>query len=187
MKLGEISLEILEKFCPICKNKNERSAGVCKYCGASLQEYPTSAAATTRNTNDLSGVPVRIGEVPLDTLIPAEGIAIYVPGTVSPVFLSSKKEFIIGRKLEVTGTETILDLSDMNGFDMGISRRHATIRQVESGYEVMDLASTNGTWLNDERLVPNKPYPLANKSQLRVGRLRFLVLYRLVSPNPAKK
>jgi len=172
---------MLEKFCPVCKNKNERSAGICRHCGASLQDYPTSAVATTRNTNNLGTIPVSIGELPTEALIPAEGIAIYVEGTANPVFLSSDKEFIIGRKPEPESTEPILDLTKMDGFNMGISRRHATIRQVGSGYELVDLSSTNGTWLNDERLVPNKPYSLTIKSRLRLGRLRFLVLYRSVS------
>ena len=86
---------------------------------------------------------------------------------------------MIGRKTEGdTSEETILDLTEFEGFKMGISRRHATIRQNESGYEVIDLSSTNGTWLNDERLIPNKPYPFVSGSQLRVGRMRFIVLYQ---------
>jgi len=174
-------LDILEKFCPVCKNKNERGASICKHCGASLQDYPTSSMATTRNTNNLGSVPSKIDELPLETLTPADGIAIYVEGTSDPVLLSSEKEFIIGRRSGAEILEPMLDLSKMDGFNMGISRRHVTIRQVESGYEVIDLSSTNGTWLNDERLVPNKPYPLTNKSRLRVGRLRFFVLYHSVS------
>jgi pSer/pThr/pTyr-binding forkhead associated (FHA) protein len=53
------------------------------------------------------------------------------------------------------------------------------IRRAGTGFEIVDLASTNGSWLNDERLVPNKPYPLANGSQLRFGRMRLLVLFHL--------
>lgn len=119
-------------------------------------------------------------------MTPAEGIAIFLEGTTKPVFLSSEKEFIIGRKTEGEASTSLLDLSELDGFKMGISRRHATIRQLEAGYEIIDLSSTNGSWLNDERLVPNKPYPLADRSQLRLGRLRFLVLYHSVS-EPVKK
>jgi pSer/pThr/pTyr-binding forkhead associated (FHA) protein len=45
----------------------------------------------------------------------------------------------------------------------------------------MDLSSTNGTWLNDERLIPHKPYPLTSGSQLRLGRMRFVILFRTLS------
>ena len=117
---------------------------------------------------------------------PADGIAIYIAGAIKPVFVSSDKQFVIGRKIEEEVSEPILDLSEFGGFNMGISRRYVTIRRMETGYEIIDLASTNGTWLNDERLIPNKPYPLASGSQLRVGRMRFLVHYRSI-PNSEKK
>jgi len=34
----------------------------------------------------------------------------------------------------------------------GVSRRHASIRARDGGLELVDLGSSNGTWLNDERL-----------------------------------
>ena len=36
--------------------------------------------------------------------------------------------------------------------DPEVSRRHLRIRRVEAGYEIEDLGSTNGTYLNQERL-----------------------------------
>jgi len=54
------------------------------------------------------------------------------------------------------------------------------IRRTEHGYEVIDLSSRNGTWLNDDQLVPDKPYPLASGSQLRLAKMRLFVLYRPV-------
>jgi pSer/pThr/pTyr-binding forkhead associated (FHA) protein len=112
-----------------------------------------------------------------ESLIPTGGIAIYVVGTENPVFRSTDREFVIGRKMEET-SEPFLDLSNLGGYLLGLSRRHATIRRADSGYEVIDLASTNGTWLNGERLTPHQPYPLPSGSQLRLGRMRFFVLYR---------
>jgi pSer/pThr/pTyr-binding forkhead associated (FHA) protein len=60
---------------------------------------------------------------------------------------------------------------------MSLSRRHALIRRIESGFEVIDLSSTNGTWLNNKRLTPNKPYPFENGAQMRFGLLQILVIY----------
>ena len=95
-------------------------------------------------------------------------------------------ELIIGRKVE-SSTESVLDLSDLDAFNMGLSRRHAMIRRTESGFEVMDLSSTNGTWLNAERLFPNKPYPFASGSQLRIGRLRLFIVYQTMLKGNRKK
>jgi len=55
------------------------------------------------------------------------------------------------------------------------------IRREVNGYEVIDLSSRNGTWLNDDQLIPNKPYSLASGSQLRLARMRLFVLYRTVA------
>jgi len=178
-------LDKFERFCPVCKNKNEPGAILCRYCGASLDEYPTSAAVTTRNTGSYNNLLENSREAPGKALTPDDGIAIYIAENTQPVFVSSDKQFVIGRKMEGDVLESILDLSEFGGFNMGISRRHVAIHQTESGYEIVDLSSTNGTWLNDERLIPNKSYPLASGAQLRVGRMRVHVLYQ--SAEPGKK
>jgi pSer/pThr/pTyr-binding forkhead associated (FHA) protein len=123
-----------------------------------------------------------MGELLIDeALLPIGRIALYLAGTSEPVFLSPEKEFVIGRKVEEEGTtEAFLDLAKLGGYQMGLSKRHAMVRRAENGYEVIDLSSRNGTWLNDVQLMPDKPYPLASGSQLRLARMRLLVLYRPV-------
>jgi hypothetical protein len=171
-----------EKFCPICKNKNERTAIVCIHCGASLDSYQPGSAATTRKAEEEDGISANILEAPIDkSLIPEDGIAVYAAGTSKPVYLRFEKELVFGRKSNDTTDGTLLDLTDMGGYRMGISRQHAMIRRAENGYEIIDLASTNGSWLNNVRLVPNKPYPLASGSQLRFARMQLLILYHSVN------
>jgi hypothetical protein len=173
----EISLNIQEKFCPVCKNKNDRLASVCIHCGAQLGEISSGMAKTTRNTGGIFVDPTNIPEPTIDIdLIPEDGLAISIAGTLKPFYLRIQKEFVIGRKLEKT-SETFLDLSRLDGFNMGISRQHLMIRRAEAGYEVIDLSTTNGTWMNGDRLVPERPYPLQNGAQLRLGRLRLLIRY----------
>jgi pSer/pThr/pTyr-binding forkhead associated (FHA) protein len=90
---------------------------------------------------------------------------------------------VIGRKVDET-SDDLLDLAPVGGYHLGLSRRHAVVRRTEHGYEVLDLGSVNGTWLNNERLVPHKPYPLPSGSHLRLGSMRLIVLYRpRVQPN----
>lgn len=164
-----------EKFCPICKNKNDNEAIVCIHCGASLDEYKY---ATTRNTDIKINYSQKPQDIQIDeAIIPSDGIAVYFSETTKPFVIRTDKEFIIGRRVIET-SEPVLDLSDFDGFKMGLSRRHAMIRQIESGYEIIDLSSTNGTWVNDERLVPYTPYPLSSGSRLRLSRIRLVVFFR---------
>jgi hypothetical protein len=171
----------LENICPVCKETNELEAVVCWQCGTALEDPFMDPGARTKTTDTLTQAPDRVKGWSVDeATIPHNGIAIYVEGTTSPAYLDSHGEFVIGRRAGTTAeiSEALLDLSPIGGFGLGISRRHAVIRRVEHGYEVLDLGSVNGTWLNDERLVPQRYYPLASGSHLRLGNMRLFVVYR---------
>lgn len=172
-------MELTERYCPICKKGNERRASVCIYCGASLESLRLDLLATvTSSTTTPEKISAKIIDSPVDdSLIPDDGIAIYAAGTSQPVYLWFEKELVLGRKRDELSQGTFLDLSELGGHQAGISRRHAMIRKGEDGYEIVDLASTNGSWLNDKRLIPHKPVPLVSGSQLRFGLLRLLVLH----------
>lgn len=159
---------------------------MCIHCGEKLVESSTGMARTTRNTGGIFTDSAKIPETLINkALIPEDGIAVYAAGTLKPYYLHVKKEIIIGRKFE-DSTENFLDLSGLDGFNLGLSRRHVMIRKAETGYEITDLSSTNGTWMDDERLVPERPYHLKNGAQLRIGRLRLLIVHHSVGEPSAK-
>ena len=171
-------MENSDKLCPVCGNKNEHKALVCIHCGAALEEnYPGPTITGLSPEASVDGSAVDAGVSIDDERIPADGIAIYIAGIDNPVYASIENEMVLGRKVQETN-EALLDLSNLGGFQMGISRRHAIIRRAGTGYELIDLSSTNGTWVNNERLIPNKPYPLAIKSQVRLGRMRMIIIHR---------
>lgn len=171
-------MNVFEKFCPVCKNKNQFEAMVCRHCGATLEASLMDPGLKTKTTDMETLVPESIRDWPMDeAAVPDSGIAVYVEGAFNPAFMDSNGEFVIGRKMGTT-SGAFLDLSAFGGYHLGLSRRHVVIRRAEQGYEVLDLGSVNGTWLNDERLVPHKSYSLASGSYLRLGRMRLFVLYR---------
>ena len=51
----------------------------------------------------------------------------------------------------------------------GVSRYHARLQATALGWEVVDLGGVNGTFLNDRRIRPEDPTPLAPGSHLRIG------------------
>lgn len=74
-------------------------------------------------------------------------------------------EVTLGRKR----TNTIVLYDDQS------SRNHAAIRRKPDGsYEIMDLGSSNGTYLNGKRLTPKKPHPLKADDKLQIGRTKFV-------------
>lgn len=50
-----------------------------------------------------------------------------------------------------------------------VSKRHARIEGYDQTYRVVDLRSTNSTFLNDERLIAEKPYALHIGDRIRIG------------------
>jgi len=68
-----------------------------------------------------------------------------------------------------------VDLTMDQGLEHGVSREHACIFRRGSVIEVEDLASTNGTLLNGERLSPYLPVPLKDGDQLQLGKLMIQV------------
>ncbi len=172
-----------ERVCPVCKTKNELEAIECEHCGARLDD---SSMDSRHQTTDMRALtPEMFGywsfKEAKEVVIPDSGIAFYVEGQSDHAYIDCKGEFVLGRKSGTTSettSEMLLDLGPLGGFGLGVSRRHAVIWRTGGGYEMLDLDSVNGTWLNEQRLVPHKSYPLPSGSHLRLGRMRLLVLYR---------
>jgi hypothetical protein len=171
-------MNISVQVCPSCKHQNEIEAVVCGQCGATLHDPFTDPGAKTKTTDMPAVSPdtLQVWSVDENT-IPERGIAFYIRGAREPAFIDARSEFVLGRKVGIA-SEGLLDLAPFGGYHLGLSRRHAVIRRIEHGYEVLDLGSVNGTWVNNERLVPHKSYTLASGSHLRIGSMQLFVCYR---------
>ena len=58
--------------------------------------------------------------------------------------------------------------------DNKVSSHHAEIRSQGQGYAIIDLGSSNGTFVNEQPLVPYAPRLLSNGDHIRLGDTRFL-------------
>jgi FHA domain len=150
------------KFCPACKLGIDANSIVCRHCGATLDLTPPGS---TGNNNLVAGLPR-----------PQAGLAVFPSGTTTPIAVTEDKEFILGRETG-GGLEKLVDLTTLDGFAMGVSRRHAMIRAVDNGYKLIDLNSSNGTWLNGQILVPTILYEMPSGSNVQLGHLKLVVIY----------
>lgn len=90
-----------------------------------------------------------------------------------------KATTIIGRRDPKHGIEVDIDLRSLDTKKPPVtSRRHLSVTYKEECYFLTDLDSTNGTWLNGERMLANRPYLLKDGDEISLGRsgvrLRFL-------------
>lgn len=70
---------------------------------------------------------------------------------------------LTGKRIPLQGEVTTIGSGDGNGVvltDPGVSRKHVGIRLADGQYELADLGSTNGVYVNGERLA---------RKQLEVG------------------
>jgi hypothetical protein len=117
---------------------------------------------------------------PLELEVPRDGISFHIMRLARTFVICSDENFFIGRSIETVPLKPMLNLENLDGLGTisSVSRRHAMVCRTESGYEIVDLFSRNGTWIDEQRLLPNKPYPLPSGSLLRIAQERLLVHYR---------
>lgn len=90
--------------------------------------------------------------------------------------LSGKNRYILGR---LDGAfQPDIDFGAREGADLGVSRLHAEIEITEQGrVEISDLDSTNGTWVNGERISAQTATRLNHGDLVRVGKIQLQITF----------
>jgi pSer/pThr/pTyr-binding forkhead associated (FHA) protein len=65
------------------------------------------------------------------------------------------------------------------------SRNHFQLRSTPAGWQIEDLGSTNGTFLNSRRLPPGVPVPVALSDRITVGHTTFVMQRSAASRQPS--
>ena len=166
------------KICPVCEHPNKAEALECADCGAPLEggKRDLTTEKMKNVTLSLSGLDESSESDRLSSAIPSGSIAIYILGETKPIAVTAQGEFILGRHV-TEGIDNVIDLTSYGGLEKGVSRKHAIIRKIDIGYEIVDLYSTNGTWLSEKRLLPNKAYVLDSGIHIRLGQLLLVTIF----------
>jgi len=151
-----------EISCPKCRHKNVLGAKFCSSCGASLDvaEHHTTMSVTVPVDSSMTDEV----EVDLNELPSGIGMLVVTRGH------NSGSRFALDEPLVTAGRhpDSVIFLDDIT-----VSRRHAEVRQVDGGYEVADVGSLNGTYLNRERV---ESASLADGDEVQIGTFKLLFL-----------
>jgi hypothetical protein len=93
---------------------------------------------------------------------------------LDPLIVENSEAVYLGRFAQVP-TASSVDLTQYDAAELGVSRSHARITWTEGIYELEDLASSNGTWLNYQRLAYGKSYELHNGDIILLGQLQLTI------------
>lgn len=98
------------------------------------------------------------------------------------IALPAKAEAVIGREDAPSNNYPEVDLGPHNALAEGVGRRHARLTMQNGQVQIEDLDSTNGTFLNKQRVVARQPTALAAGAELRLGKIAMTFQPRDATP-----
>ena len=166
------------QICSNCQAKQFDGTIFCSECGASLlpprRNETTMSLGQSSPTGDLKPMPQEF--VPHPAARPSgPALTLVIMNSGRRITLDVSDDLLIGRKDNARGIFPDIDLGLDGGYDAGVSRRHAILSYKGNVYFVEDLGSGNGTFVNDRRLSPQTPTPLANGDEVKCGTLLMRV------------
>ena len=158
--------------CPSCSFLCTPEDTFCPRCGQRLHEV-------TATTTLLGRVP-NLAERALkgtDRLQSNTDVLLTIEHAAVTLTLDLTHPIILGRQV-IDAEEIFLDLTDYGSFKLGVSRRHCRLERRGDQLVITDLASSNGTYVNGERMLPYREYVLTNGDLLTLGTLRMGIIFR---------
>jgi len=104
-------------------------------------------------------------------------LSIHVGNSVKPLVVKPTSAVTLGRS-DVSGPQPDVDLSQYGAAEKGVSRVHAELRLDNDVLFIVDLGSTNGTYLNEEFLSHNMPHMLHDGDTIRLGSLVIHIYFK---------
>lgn len=89
------------------------------------------------------------------------------------ILLPSSDSLVLGRFDPLSRTTPDVDLTFEDHHNRSISRRHAQISAPDGQYEITDMGSSNGTWINGARLGLNERRTMLVGDEIRLGGCRL--------------
>jgi pSer/pThr/pTyr-binding forkhead associated (FHA) protein len=168
----------LSQICSKCNFHNEKSAKYCSNCGKKLASEDKEKTIVF-STSGAGGVPTdRLDErVLMDPEPVGDSLFAFRFIKSSQILpLPGVGDYILGR---ISDGQTILpdiDLAPYDAFEAGVSRLHALLTITPKSVSITDLGSSNGTYLNREKLRHHIENSLSNKDLVQLGQLNMQAL-----------
>jgi pSer/pThr/pTyr-binding forkhead associated (FHA) protein len=163
--------------CPNCGNQEMPGALFCKECGTQFDVFrdPTVIIPTSIADQLLEDVTVDTDQAVPSTPDDAS-LSLYLVETGEVIPLEGLTEFTMGRSSEDQPILPDVDLAPYHAYEYGVSRLHASIQLSKPFALLTDFGSANGTLLNGQKMIPNKPYPITHGDIFSLGKMKIQLL-----------
>ncbi len=152
--------------CARCNTPLEPGARYCPSCGLALPD-PIGIACPQCAAINLPGT--AFCETCGAALPSRPHLVVLNTGLRLPLFSGDQTAVVVGRSDALSGVTPDLDLEPYAGELAGLSRRHARLTLRDNQCWIEDLNSVNWSYLNNQRLSPERPTPLKDGDLLRLG------------------
>lgn len=145
---------------------------------AAAQAAPAApAAAATPSTADISSSSAATPAAPVPAPAPAGAATLTITFPSGQTYTMQDDVVNIGRADVAQNWHPELDVIPYGGGapDLGVSRHQARLERQDSGFVVVDMGSTNGTYLNGHAAPYNQPVHLNDGDTLSFGALNTQV------------
>lgn len=144
----------------------------CPRCGALIEVEPDPSVTTARVRR-----PATISETTTPSEFPADARVVlqFLP-SAHCMSLDLPHPIVLGRS-GLPGSDGLIDLTDYDARQHGVSRRHCILERRDPYLVVIDLGSTNGTYLNGDRLAPQQAVPVSSGDRLILGTLHMMITF----------
>ena len=151
-------------YCTNCGHRNPEGSNFCSSCGSALRDEGGTDTTVTFMAGELDTELDEEIHISPEELEGGRGVLIVKrgPNAGSKFFLDTDRT-AIGRHPD---SDIFLD-------DITVSRKHAEIRRGSQGFELHDVGSLNGTYVNRERVEEN---PLKAGDEIQIGKFKLVFL-----------
>ncbi len=169
--------------CNYAANSEDRTT--CQKCGWPLAVNLGAAAGNTlpRRTRALVAPKPTSGLMTRNKHVGKLGhneVALYMTDFEAPLITAVTLEMVLGRmsRLASVTLQPAIDLTPFQAVERGVSREHAALRRIDGELALVDMGSTNGSWLNNFRLTPHLPIVINNGDRVVLGKLSLYVYFQ---------
>ncbi len=157
--------------CVKCRQEFPAEETVCPHCNTVV------GSAEAQKTGDTNKLPEKNPDAYSPAVV-AKDVVLILEAQGKQISLPVAEELTLGRfGPNDEGQKPDVALNDFAAEQNGISRRHAKLIRKNSLVYLMDLGSTNGTFLNGQRLLPNAQRMLRRGDEIYLGYLRVYIRF----------
>lgn len=177
--IADKSSKLSVNVCPNCSHENRVGVLVCENCGRSIFDD------IFNHTRLVTGfiAPTRPLQADGTEWIPASrNITLRIRDAQTPIRIDTLQRLVLGRVNNRNPRRPDIDLTAYRAFEKGVSCNHAILYREGDYLMLADLGSTNGSFVNGQRLTPHEPRILNSGDEIRLGNLIAQVTFDESAP-----